>query len=264
MKTTEYFKKGTQPTENSPRYEKLDDVTNLKSVKVLDGYELTWNWKVPNVLDNTYLTKYFSNSVYGNSSSTYLANRISYNENTLGSNGFGIYKKNSNGNLERIAFTKETKYTYKPTTSGTITLVVKAEYGNFKDNASNGIETKITIENIENQDTSTGLTISLIGNKSITIDKSKKEKYSDNGITIKYEGKDVTKDSEITYLINNKVFNTKIDLENAINNLADGTYQLKYKAIYKGPDMQKETTTTSLARTIIIKENNNENNEETQ
>lgn len=45
MKLTEYFKKGTQPTEVSERYAKLPDVTNLKSSKTTGGYKLTWNWK---------------------------------------------------------------------------------------------------------------------------------------------------------------------------------------------------------------------------
>lgn len=262
MKITEYFKKGTQPTEISPRYDKLDDVTNLKTTKTTNGYELTWNWKVPNVLDNSYLTKYFSNSVYGNQSSFYLDNRLSYNKNVLGGNGFGIYEKDSNGNLKNIAFVTDTKYTYKPSKSGNITLVVKAEYGTFKDNASNGIETKITINNAENQDNS-GLLISLSGNKSVTIDKTKNEKYVDSGITIKYEGKDITNDSEIAYIINNKTYDTKQALEAAVNSLTPGSYSLKYRVSYKGKDMQKEITTTSLPRTIIIKDNN-ENNEETQ
>ena len=262
MKMTEYFKKGTQPTEISPRYEKLDDVTNLKSTKVSNGYELTWNWKVPNILDNTYLTKYFSNAVYGNQSSGYLANRLAYNKDTLGGNGFGIYEKDSSGTLKNIAFVTDTKYTYKPTKPGTITLVVKAEYGSFKDNASNGIETKITIDNTDNHD-NTGLTIALNGNKSVTIDKTKNEQYLDSGITIKYEGKDVTKDSEIAYLINNKTYNTKQELETTINSLAVGSYSLKYRVTYKNDDMQKGVTTTSLPRTIIIK-GNDENNEETE
>lgn len=45
MKITEYFKKGTQPTEISERYAKLPDVTNLNSSKTIGGYKLTWNWK---------------------------------------------------------------------------------------------------------------------------------------------------------------------------------------------------------------------------
>ena len=79
MKITEYFKKGTQPTEISERYAKLPDVTNLKSSKTIGGYKLTWNWKKPDVLDDSYLSKYFSQSVFGKQSGSYLQSRINYN-----------------------------------------------------------------------------------------------------------------------------------------------------------------------------------------
>lgn len=93
MKITEYFKKGTQPTEVSQRYAKLPAVTNLKSTKEGSNYKLTWNFKTPDILDSAYLSKYFSNSVYGNQSANYLQARLDYNNNTLGGFGFGIYKK---------------------------------------------------------------------------------------------------------------------------------------------------------------------------
>ena len=256
MKITEYFKKGTQPTEVSPRYEKLGDVTNLKATKISTGYELTWNWKVPEVLDNTYLTKYFSNSVFGNGSSAYLGKRLEYNESTLGGNGFGIYKKDANGNLERITFTKDTKYTYKPTTTGNITLVVKAEYGNFKDNASNGIEVKINVDNIDNnQNDSNKLKITLSGNKIISLTKG--EKYTDKGLTATYEGKDVTKDITIAYKIDSKTYKTKEELEEAVSNLNPGSYDLRYTVTYKA-----DTTSTSRTIKIEEKQGENQNNEE--
>ena len=254
MKVTEYFKKGTQPTEVSSRYEKLNEITNLKAEKKNNSYELTWNWKTPEALDNSYLTKYFSNSVYGNQSSTYLGNRLKYNNDTLGGNGFGIYKKDTSGNLERIAFTKETKYTYIPTTTGNITLVVKAEYGNFKDNASNGIEVKINVDNVDNNpNDSNKLKLTLSGSKITSLIKG--EKYIDKGITATYEGKDVTKELKITYKINNTTYQTKESLEEAINNLVVGSYDLRYTATYK-------TDTTSISRTIKIIEK--QENEETQ
>ena len=256
MKVTEYFKKGAQPTEVSQRFEKLNDVTNLRTTKTSNGYELTWNWKVPDVLDNAYLTKYFSNSVFGNGSSSYLADRISYNENTLGGNGFGIYIKNSSGSLERIGFTKETKYEYKPKTNGNVTLVVKAEYGNFKDNASNGIETKITVDNINsNTADSNKLKLTLSGGKTITLVKG--EKYTDKGLIAIYEGKDVTKEITISYKINSTTYDSKEKLEEAINNLDIGSYDLRYTVTYK-------TDITSTSRTIKIeeKQDENQNNEE--
>lgn len=251
MKITEYFKKGTQPTEISDRYEKLDAVTNLKASTSGSNYQLTWDWKVPNILDNAYLTKYFSNSVYGNQSSTYLGRRLEYNNSVLGENGFGIYKKTSAG-LERIGFTTDTKYTYKPAETGSITLVVKAEYKNFKDNASDSAEVKLTVNNLEEKPAdNTKLKLSLTGDKKITITSS--DTYSDRGISATFEGKDVTKEIKITYKISNKTYTSKDTLEEAVNSLESGTYTLSYYVTYKD-------YTTFTSRTIII-EDSNENEE---
>jgi len=246
MRITEYFKRGTQPTEISPRYEKFDAVTNLRTTKTEDGYELTWNWKVPNILDNTYLESYFSNSVFGNQSAAYLEDRITYNSGTLGGNGFGIYEKDEEGNLKLIDFVTDTKYTYKPAKTGTFTLIIKAEYKNFKDNASDGVEIKLTVDNIDtNTPNSNKLKLTLKGNK--TEELIKGETYLDAGVTATYEDKDVTKDIVITYKINNKTYQTKEQLEEAVNNLDIGTYDLRYTVTYK-------TDTTSTTRKIKINE----------
>lgn len=42
----------------------------------------------PDVLDDSYLSKYFSQSVFGKQSGSYLQARINYNNNTLG--GIGL------------------------------------------------------------------------------------------------------------------------------------------------------------------------------
>lgn len=233
MVITEYFKKGTQPTEVSQRYAKLDEVTNLSSTKTSEGYKLTWSWKEPDVLSSTYLTKYFSNSVFGKSSANYLQARLNYNSSTLGGNGFGIYVKSPSGNLDRIAFTEKTEYIYHPTTSGNIEIVVKAEYGNFKANASNGVSTTIN---------STGGSSSNSDKLELTLNDNttnyNKGSYNDSGIKVTFEGEDVTNSSLITYKLNGTTKLTVNDLEDAINNLESGeeatiTYSVVYKLKYK-------------------------------
>ena len=233
MKVTEYFKKGTQPTEVSQRYAKLPAVTNLKSTKEGNNYKLTWNFKTPDVLDSTYLSKYFSNSVFGNQSATYLQDRLNYNNNTLGGFGFGIYKKTSSGNLELIDFidSKSTEYTYKPTTNGTVDIVVRAEYKNFKDNASDGTKITISTSGITTDDE---LEITLNEGNSPSVVKGK---YKEEGITVKFDGKDVTTSSTITYTLNNNKYE-KDELEKEINKLDAGqeveiTYTATYNKITK-------------------------------
>ena len=248
MKITEYFKKGTQPTEVSERYAKLDAVTNLKSTKTDESYKLTWNWKTPNILDDAYLSQYFSNAVYGNQSAKDLKARIDYNNNTLGGNGYGIYIKTSTGNLERIAFTEDMEYIYTPTTSGNIELVVKAEYGNFKNNASDGVE--ITIKSdIPIEKPTSDLIIELNGNNNPIM--TKDTVYTDDGIIATYDEKNVTNNVKITYSIKetNETFDTKEKLETKINNLDVGTYTIEYKVTY-------EKKTKTITRIIKIIEQN--------
>ena len=244
MKVTEYFKKGTQPTEVSDRYAKLPIVTNLKNEKSSDGYKLTWNFKVPDVLDGTYLSKYFSNSVFGKQSANYLQARLNYNNNTLGGQGFGIYIKNSIGSLERIAFVTENEYVYKPTSAGNIDIVVKAEYQNFKANASDEVKTTVKSDGAI---ISQKLKVTFNDNKdTITVEKGK---YTEEGITAKYNGRDVTKNSRtsITYEISgdSNTYKAISNLENAINKLETGTYTITYTVTYSNE-------TEKITRTIII------------
>lgn len=238
MKITEYFKKGTQPTEVSDRYAKFDKITNLQQTKTTDGYKLTWNFKVPNILDSTYLSKYFSDSVYGNESAKYLKQRIDYNSNTLGGNGFGIYIKNSNGDLELIDFVTENEYTYIPTTSGNITLVVKAEYKNFKANASDGVE--IVIKADDSFINTNKLELTLNGDNPLNITKGS---YSEKGLKVTYQKQDVKAD--IKYQVNNTIYNTKQELEKAINELSNTEIKITYIVTYK-------TKTETISRTVKI------------
>ena len=267
MIITEYFKKGTQPTEVSERYAKFNDITNLKSTEVTDGYKLTWNFTKPNVLDDAYLSKYFSNSVYGNQSGHYLKARIDYNENTLGGFGYGIYVKDSTGKIDRIAFTKDMEYVYKPTltTSGEVELIIKAEYGIFKDNASNGISTEIKViipevkddeddekdtddNTLDNAITTDKFSVKLNGSDNITITTDKK--YADLGISVTYNDVDVTKDSVINYKFDNKKFTDVNDLNSLVNEKIGKSLQGDILEITYSVTYNKKTK--SIRRTITI------------
>lgn len=236
MKITEYFKKGTQPTEVSERYQKFDAITNLQSTKTDSGYELTWNWKTPSVLDASYLSDYFSNPVYGNQSAKYLKKRINYNSKTLGGNGFGIYEKTSSGTLRLIGFTTETSYLYVPTTSANATLVVKAEYKKFKNNASNGVEILI-----ENDGTIFNKTLEVsLQNPTIEITRGT---YTEEGITVTYGGETIT--ITPTYTLDGTTYYTESALVTAVNNLTTNEATITYTVTYNNQ-------TKSVTRTIKI------------
>ncbi len=242
MKITEYFKKGTQPTEVSERYAKLPDITNLKKTDSTEGYILTWNWQAPNALDETYLKKYFSNSVFGNQSGGYLSARLNYNNNTLGGNGFGIYQKKDDGSLEQLGFVKENKYVFKPAGSGNYEIVIKAEYGNYKSNASSGKSIKVTSDGDYSNNPDL-LKVSLKGSPELTIDSSRQ--YEEEGIKATYNGRDVTNEVTIAYKLNGVDEPGVNSLEDAINS-ASGDYVITYEVTYK-------SYTKTLIRKVTIK-----------
>ena len=114
------------------------------------------------------------------------------------------------------------------------------EYKSFKSNASNGTEIPVKSDG---SIISSGLNISLKGKSELEIPKAD---YSDPGVTATYNGKDVTTSANITYEVNGNTYNSKSDLDTAINRLDTGKYSIKYIVTYRGE-------TDNLIRTIIIK-----------
>lgn len=245
---TEYFISGTEPTDVSPRFSKLNPVKDVtatsdnkeKSVKV------SWNYTPNEVTTREYLTKYFSQPVFGNSANKFLDERLNFNENTLGGIGFGIYSKGSNGELKLLEFTKETHYNY--TGNSDATLVIKAEYANEKNTSSDGVEVKVTgvkrpiKDNDDDDDTtldnsSTKLLVTLDGGNSINATLGK---YTEKGIdSIIYGGANgirITHElADITYYIGTSKYTSISDLENAVNAIDNAkTINIKYEVKYKG------------------------------
>ncbi|MBR7041929.1 MAG: transglycosylase domain-containing protein, partial [Bacilli bacterium] len=97
MKMTEYFVRGTQPTEVSERYQKLNDIKNVTTAKSGNSVTISWDFDTPRVLTKAYLESYFNKSGYGNSKAAMVNNRMNYNANTLGEVGYAIYKQAADG-----------------------------------------------------------------------------------------------------------------------------------------------------------------------
>lgn len=237
MITTEYFIRGTQPTEVSERYSQLDNITNT-NIEVSENIAtITWNYTTPKVLTTEYIKNYFNQSVFGNSKENLANERIKYNENTLGTIGFGIYKENEDGTLTLLAYTNDNKYTYEEDSAGDITLVIKAEHKNYKTNASSGTKINFTLKG----STSQTLIATLNGNSSTNVTTGS---YKELGIKNIYYGTfNVTSSAKITYqlIINNdiKEYTTQTELETAINKLPAGTYKINYIITYKGKELIK-------------------------
>ena len=229
MIITEYFVRGTQPTEVSERYSQINDITNTKTEIKGNSVNITWNHTEPKSLTESYIKNYFNNSLYGNQKDHYISRRIDYNKNTLGDIGFGIYQKDTNGSLKLIDYVTTNTYTY--TGYGNTTLVIKAEHQKFKSNASDGVEIKISL----GEAPSGKLSATLNGNSIVNV---KVGEYEEAGFkTIQYttsnDGNiDVLEIAKIKYQVNVnntlKEFNSEKELENYINTLSAGTYKITY------------------------------------
>ena len=133
---SEYFVSGTEPTDVSTRFSKLDAPTNGKATSNGSGVTLTWdNIATPDAVDPSYLSDHFK-EYYGDHAEKYYQNRINYNSSVLGQFGYDIYIKNG-GNLNLVGFTTSNSYSYIGPITGD--FVIKSAYSIFKYNQSDGL-----------------------------------------------------------------------------------------------------------------------------
>ena len=243
--TKEVFIKGTEPTEVSPRFAQFDNVTNIRyDYSISSGkIRLNWDYQEPKILTDAYLNNYFSQSVFGNSTSVFVSERKLYNDSVLGEFGFGIYKKDASGNLTALDFVTDNNYTYvvPSGTNGTITLVVKAEYYKFKSNSSAGVEVPVAISNTPGTTLPpTGLAVKFYGygvkSKVININVGSTFVEQDKPIVITYNDVDVTDDATISVVVKHGTSTTKVTSGNPISKLintsSSGTYRVEYSVKY--------------------------------
>ena len=243
--TKEVFIKGTEPTEVSPRFAQFDNVTNIRyDYSISSGkIRLNWDYQEPKILTDAYLNNYFSQSVFGNSTSVFVSERKLYNDSVLGEFGFGIYKKDASGNLTALDFVTDNNYTYvvPSGTNGTITLVVKAEYYKFKSNSSTGVEVPVAISNTPGTTLPpTGLAVKFYGDgvksKVININVGSTFVEQDKPIVITYNDVDVTDDATISAVVKHGTSTTTVTSSNPISKLintsSSGTYRVQYSVKY--------------------------------
>lgn len=139
MRMNELFKEGTEPTEVSQRYAKLDSPTNGRYSVNGSTVTITWD-KIdnPRATDSEYLSTYFNNN-YGKFAQQYYEKRISENNSQFGSIGYHIYQRLSSGALKDLGWFSNNKFTMSIEYGEDYTFVVKAAYANFKANESDGL-----------------------------------------------------------------------------------------------------------------------------
>ena len=236
-KTTELFKRGTEPTDVSNRFAKLDNVSNLKAEIINDKIQITWDpIETPDAIDTDYLKAYFKNLYKTESDQKkYLDERLAYNKNTLGDLGYNVYLKDEKGELKLLGFTKENNYTMSPEITDDYTFVVKSCYSKFQDNISSGKEVTAKYEIFV-------IDMSLKGNTNVILQTG--DTYNDEGILVLENNVDVTKSAEIKKKI---IRNSDKKEVTAIDTKLKGTYAITYEVKYK--DVSKVFT-----RNITINE----------
>lgn len=143
LKITELFKKGTEPTKVSPRFDALTNVTNVKADP--NGREVTVTWvsaKTPDMADSSYLTKYYS-KVF--TKAGWIANAVNAEIGITGPMGYDVYQKENNGTMKLCGTTTGNSIVCKATSSGLHTYVVRTAYASYKGNQSSGATTTANV-----------------------------------------------------------------------------------------------------------------------
>ena len=238
MKVTEYFKKGTQPTEVSPRYSTLPNASGLNAKTNGNQIELSWTAaNKPEYLTDDYFRKNYK-TFFGRSLEEQLAARKA----SQGEYGYEVFvKDNSTGVTNSLGFTTNT--TFKTTKQNkNVTYIVKTTLSNLKVTQSSGITIDVKGEP---EKTTSLLTYVLAGNLKDTAKVN--VLYTDPGITsVSSDGVDVTKDAKITVSCPELGTSGKAQKETYTFTKA-GTYTLKYTITYNGASV-------TVARTITVSE----------
>ena len=142
LRTVEYFRRGTEPTEVSPRFDTLPAPTNGSWTS--DGSRTTISWNgipTPRVADPAWLQQNFNTyyrTRFDSFAARYLQRRLNFNSSNMGSIGYQVYLRNPDGSLTNLGWTANTTFTHNGT--GNLRFVVRSAYSIFKANMSSGLE----------------------------------------------------------------------------------------------------------------------------
>lgn len=227
MRITELFKKGTEPSEQSFRYQQLDKPTNGKGS--ISGNTITISWNAidnPEAIDTNKLQSYFNDN-YGQFATKYYNRRLEYNNNNIGFLGYQIYLRNGNGETP-IGYVTNTSYSYDTKgVNGTYTFVIRSAYSIFKDNMSEGLEISVKNTNGSASNSTDVKSAKLKGSETVNLKVSDSDfPYNDDGV-IAYDSDniDITKNIKVTKEYINKKTGQNID---AIYLSEEGEYQIIY------------------------------------
>ena len=239
MKTTELFKKSSQPTEVSARYNTLSDVTNVKTS--VSGNTATISWKgisTPEALSSNYWKPFVQKAFnVASDQNTYLNYIMGINNSRLGNVVYKVYQKTSSD--ERLLTTTSSTSATVNLTTDSPTFIVRAGYSNYSGSDSKGVETKVDYDHADASD----INVSLVGSSSVSL--SIGETYSEEDPPIKatLDGDDITDEVKYTTTI--------VDATGVTSSISSigseaNTYTITYKVTYQG------VLINTLTRTVTV------------
>lgn len=241
LKTTEYFKVGTEPTEVSTRFAKLSDISNLNANN--SGSTISLNWTAINTpleLDSEALTNEFKKVFYTtNMLDSFVDARIKENAQLLGEIEYEIYLKNNSGEYELVGKTTDNTFEYNASrlSNGTMSFKVKTTYSIFKNNTSDGKEVEITINNVQSL-----ITSNINGQETVEISLNSEFEEPSKPVIVQEDLIDVTDNASITRTITDSTGSVVKEIDTSV----EETYTVTYKIIYKN-------YSSTLTKTIIVK-----------
>lgn len=235
LRVTELFKTGTEPTEVSDRFSKLDPVTNLKASVSGNKLTLSWTGISPNAINVDSITALMSELYFSEGfRNSAINDRIYYNNTYIGQLVYKVYSKDSSGNLKFVKETSDTKVSFTVSSSSPTKYVVVASYTIFTANASDGAEISVSLSGVK-----TDLKAELKSDvQTITVGTAYTIPTDYSTIMTVLDGTtDVTKKATIkeTYTKNNTTVNS-------INTSSPGTYTITYTITYNGVTISKKRT----------------------
>lgn len=242
------FISGTEPSDVSTRYSKLQNPTNLSYSVVGNQLNLSWtSIPTPDAIDTNYLTDYFNNG-YGEWASDYLAKRLAYNNSKIGTVGYEIYLTNGSDSTY-VGFTENSNYSIDLSTiSGTYDgVIVKSAYTIFKGNSSSGTKVSFTIGNITSgiDESKVSVTMNSL-NTSLKVGSTYNKLTSSNIDTIKYDGLDIKNEVVALNVQIADITKDGAPLSAELISSSAGTATVKYKVTfsYKNTNITKTFTQT--------------------
>ena len=222
---TELFVKGTEPTDTSGLYDKLDNVQNLTS-SYSNGV-VTLNWDeletTPNAISIDYWEE-ISKTIFTdeNYRKAFVANQKSYINTKIGTVAYSIYEKQSDGDLIFIdTVTSNSATIHITSVANPITYVIKTTFSIHKKSESKGTEVTVSFGSASNIITSV-----LNGEEDVKL--SLNETFTEPGVRVFENMIDVTDQATIRKTIKN----SNDEIVTNIDTSSAGTYTVTYNITY--------------------------------